>query len=600
MTTALAQQDLFRLRPPPHPKLHYSFATALNLDADGSPLRYSTAMKGPNASHWRIAEAEEFDRLFSSGTMHPILPTAQPLDRRKDTTYYNPQCKEKSTPDGGKTFRIRGTVGGDRLKYPGNVSAFTADMDVVKVLLHSVVSDNAKWLTADIKDYYLGTPLSRPEYMRIPLSLIPACIIDKHALQPFIYNDRILFEINKGMYGLPQAGLLAQQRLFSHLATQGYHQCPNVPCLFRHNTRRIAFSLVVDDFGVKFHDQADADHLIATLRSLYDLKVDWTGQQYLGMTITFDATAKSVALSMPKYIDKVIQRFCPNISRGAASPMVYVPPTYGAHQQTATIDTGDPLSAADRVTLQEIVGCMLYYARAIDSTMLTAVNHLSSSQAHPTATTLANAQRLLAYAAAYPNNRLVYTACDMILYIQSDASYLSRPKARSVAGGYLFLGNANQPTHINGAIHTLSNVIDVVVASAFEAEYGAAFINAKVGEWIRTILHVLGYPQPPTLILCDNECAVGMANNTVKAKRSKAIDMRFHWLRDRVHQRHFVIAWQTGANNLADFFTKALPMQRHQALMPYIVHTPLDLANNVHNKRMTRAQAWKNSSRTVI
>lgn len=61
---ALTQQDLFRLRPAPIPKIHYSFANALNLDADGSLLRYTTAMKGPDAAHLRIAEAEEFDRLF--------------------------------------------------------------------------------------------------------------------------------------------------------------------------------------------------------------------------------------------------------------------------------------------------------------------------------------------------------------------------------------------------------------------------------------------------------------------------------------------------------------------------------------------------------
>lgn len=223
------------------------------------------------------------------------------------------------------------------------------------------------------------------------------------------------------MYGLPQAGLLAQQCLFSHLATQGYRQCPNVPCLLRHDTRHIVFSLVVDDFGVKFHDQAEADHLIATFRFLYKLKVDWKGQQYLGMTITFDTIAKSEALSMPKYIDKVIKRFCPNISKGATSTMVYsmyVPPTYGAHQQTATIDTGVPLSVT--------VACCITQG-LIDSTILTAVNHLSSSQAHPTATMLANAHRLLVHATTSSNNRLIYAACDMILYIQSDASYLSEP-----------------------------------------------------------------------------------------------------------------------------------------------------------------------------
>ena len=68
--------------------------------------------------------------------------------------------------------------------------------------------------------------------------------------------------------------------------------------------------------------------------------------------------------------------------------------------------------------------------------------------------------------------------------------------------------------------------------SAFEAEYAARFMNARHAIYLRNILEDLGYPQPPTIILCDNKCAVGIATDTAQAKRSKAIDMRWHWIRD--------------------------------------------------------------------
>ena len=67
----------------------------------------------------------------------------------------------------------------------------------------------------------------------------------------------------------------------------------------------------------------------------------------------------------------------------------------------------------------------------------------------------------------------------MILHIQSDASYLSCLGARSVAGGIFYLGNRNQPIHINGSIHALSTSI---VASAAEAEYAALFLNGQEGD----------------------------------------------------------------------------------------------------------------------
>ena len=87
-------------------------------------------------------------------------------------------------------------------------------------------------------------------------------------------------------------------------------------------------------------------------------------------------------------------------------------------------------------------------------------------------------------------------ACDMRLFIQSDASYLIRPKARSVAGGIFYLGNNNQSTTINGPCLTLSTIILVVVSSVAEAECAVVFMNAKEGASLRTIIDSLGYPQP--------------------------------------------------------------------------------------------------------
>ncbi len=112
------------------------------------------------------------------------------------------------------------------------------------------------------------------------------------------------------MYGLPHAGRLSQVRLISHLAKHGYRQCPNTPCLFQHETRDITFCLVVDDFGMRYGSQSDADHLIATLRAnQFDLTIKPKGDTYLGMDISF--APDSVTISMPGYINKALTRFRP-------------------------------------------------------------------------------------------------------------------------------------------------------------------------------------------------------------------------------------------------------------------------------------------------
>ena len=346
----------------------------------------------------------------------------------------------------------------------------------------------------------------------------------------------------------------------------------------------------MDDFGVKYTDKADAEYLIATLKELYELTINWSGDKYLGFTIKHDKSMRQLSISMPSYIGTALKRFGHLITHGAASPAVYTPPHYGSTKpQPATVDDSEPLSPADAKVLQEIVGVFLYYARAVDVSMLPAVTAVASEQAKPTQAVFAAAKRLLSYAASYPANEIVFSACDMVLYGQSDASYLSRSNARSVAGGIFYLGNRNAPTQVNGAIDTFSSIIPVVVASAAEAEYGGLFLAAQRGAHLRNTLADLGYPQDSTLLLCDNECAVGISNDSVKAKRSKSIDMRFHWVRDRVRQGQFVIQWRRGAHNLADFFTKPLPVKVHQSLLPLLVRVPPLLNNPYLTPRHRRA-----------
>jgi Reverse transcriptase (RNA-dependent DNA polymerase) len=99
----------------------------------------------------------------------------------------------------------------------------------------------------DIKDFYLNNNLKRPEYMMIhPTSHHGT----QYNLTPIIHNNHIYVKINKGMYGLPQAGRIANDELVPYLDQHGYRQSEHTPGLFRHDTRPILFSLVVDDFGV--------------------------------------------------------------------------------------------------------------------------------------------------------------------------------------------------------------------------------------------------------------------------------------------------------------------------------------------------------------
>jgi hypothetical protein len=543
--------------------------TAVDLDENGRKLVYHNAIKGPNKEQWERAGGEEIARLFDSGTGHLIHLSDIPRGRK--ATYYNPRCRIKLKSDGPQ-FRVRGTAGGDRVTYDGDTAAYTASMQTLKILLNAVVSDNARFATADIKDYYLGTPLvdkhgnPATEYMRINLKHIPAAMQSQYHMADFVHKDHVYVEIHKSIYGLPQSGRLSQDRLIKHLAEHDYIQCPNTPALFRHRHQNFAFTLVVDDFGLKYSNEADLNMFLAVLRQQYVITEDRAAtQKYVGITISHDRVNNTIQLAMPGYVHKALKRFEHPTHMGANSPAVYNPPQYGQHIQYEKPDTSPPVQPSARTRLQEIVGVFLFYARAVDSTMLTAVNKLASQQAHPTEHVVAASHRLLQYAARFPSATVTIRPSNMQLMCHSDASYLSEANSRSRAGGVLFLGTHDPGTadRPNGSIDCFSVIIPTVVASAAEAEYAALFLAGREAVSARATLTDLGYSQIAPTIICDNQCAVGIANKAVKQKQSKAIAMRYHWIRDRVASGDLNVTWHPGTTNLADFFTKTHPVHHH-------------------------------------
>ena len=167
---------------------------------------------------------------------------------------------------------------------------------------------------------------------------------------------------------------------------------------------------------------------------------------------------------------------------------------------------------------------------------------------------------------------LTYRASKMVLAIHSNASHLSEPKARSWAGGHMFMAGNEEIPFNNGAILNISQIIWAVMSSAAEAELGALFINAKTATVsIRQTLIKIGYPQPRTPMQTDNAMAHTLLTKKTLPKALKAMDMCFHWLRCHNAQGQFHYYWRPGTQNLADYFTKHHPATHHKSVCPTIL-----------------------------
>ena len=554
----------------------------------GELLEYRHLIGNPNTKAvWAHSYGNEIGRLAQgmpgrnkgTNTIFFIRRDQVPRDRMKDTTYGLITCLVRPEKI-DEPNRTRLVAGGDRVHYPGDAGTPTADLLTVKLLINSIISTpGAKFMTMDIKDFYLNTPMTRYEYMRLKISDMPDDVIEHYNLREIATPDGFIYcEIQKGMYGLPQAGIIAQELLADRLRNHGYTQSETTPGLWSHKSRPIQFSLVVDDFGVKYVGKENAEHLMTTIRKYYKCSCDWDGERYCGLTIKWDYVGRKVHLSMPTYIQKALQRFQhPPPMKPQNQPHPSVKKTYGAKVQYSNPpDEAPALDKAGKRFIQEVTGVFLFLARAVDGTMLTPLSALASEQASPTELTMEKCLQFLDYAATQDDAILTYKASDMILAIHSDASYLSEPKARSRAGGHMFMAGDDEIPTNNGAVLNISQIIKSVMSSAAEAELGALFINAKTAVSMRTTLEELGHPQTRTPMQTDNSTAHALLTNKILPKALKAMDMRFHWLRCRDAQGQFRYYWRPGTQNLADYWTKHHPASHHTAFRPQILTSPSD------------------------
>ena len=569
--------------PPPmlsNPKLFHIY------DNNGNKQSLDALLQGPDKLTWQRSASNEFGRLAqgnhfgTAGTDTIEFIPANQLPSNSKTTYASFVCDIK--PFKSETHRVRMVVGGDKLSYDDDAGAPAASLLETKLLVNSVISDasrGAKFMTLDIKDFYLATPMPKPEYMKLSLTSIPPDIITKYNLHSIATPSKKVFvKIKKGMYGLKQAAILAYNHLVANLSNHGYRPIPHTVGLWKHDKRNIIFCLCVDDFGIKYFNADDVHHLLTSLRNYYKISPDWSGSQFCGLQFSWHLNNGYVNVSMPKYIPALLKKlnYEPNLPQYSPHPVApFTIPSPGKRQFALPPDSSPPLNSKLTTKMQSIIGSLLYYARAIDCTILPALNSLSTQQSKPTEQTLRLCHRLLDYVATYPNPILCYRASDMVLSIHSDAAYLVAPKTRSRIAGFFSLGSNLQPTTSpHCPVLVECKTLRHVVTSSAEAEIAGVYHNAQIAIPIRRLLTFMGHPQPTTSIITDNSTVSGFANDNITQKRSKSWDMRFYWLRDKEQSKDFKISWKQAFDNLADYFTKHFTATYHKTIRSKYVLDP--------------------------
>ena len=241
--------------------------------------------------------------------------------------------------------------------------------------------------------------------------------------------------------------------------------------------------------------------------------MEWQYCKYLGIDLEWDYVKRTVLLSMKGYAKKALKQFGHKLRRNTYAPSKYTQPEYGKHIQYADTDTSPLLTDEEKKKIQKIAGKFLYTSRAVDNAMAHILNEISIQAPNATEKTKEAVEYFLDYCATNPEATIIYRASDMQLQIDSDATYLVAPKARSRAAGYHFLGNKDGKL-FNGPIFVLAKIIKAVMGSAAEAECGGLYMKVP----FITTLEELGHKQDAVPIKTDNSTAEGIMNNKIKQK----------------------------------------------------------------------------------
>jgi hypothetical protein len=136
---------------------------------------------------------------------------------------------------------------GNLVSYEGKLLVCTADINTAKIHWNSVISNKkARYMCLDIKKIYLMAALEYFEYMKIALTLFPSWIVEQYNLPKHQKDGWVYLEMRQAVWGLPQAGILANKKLRRKLAPFGYYECVETPGLWKHESWPLTFTLVVD------------------------------------------------------------------------------------------------------------------------------------------------------------------------------------------------------------------------------------------------------------------------------------------------------------------------------------------------------------------
>uniref|UniRef100_A0A1A8PPT4 Retrovirus-related Pol poly from transposon TNT 1-94 n=1 Tax=Nothobranchius rachovii TaxID=451742 RepID=A0A1A8PPT4_9TELE len=500
--------------------------------ATGIPQSYDEALESDSREKWKQAMTDEMTALKDSNTFSLV-----PLPEGKQTVGGRWVFALKEDAKGNETHKARYVAKGytqvQGVDYYETFSP-TANLTSLRVLMQLAAQHNLKLHQMDVKAAYLHAPIDCEVYMEQPQGFHEGPKGER----------KMVWKLNKSIYGLKQSGRNWNQMLHGSLIKNGFVQSATDNCIYTYQSESESVILLVwvDDIIVAASHDNILKQVKTTLENLFQMKDLGQLTHFLG--IDFVQTQDEIKMDQSKYIQKILERSGMSDCKTRATPC--------ETKCDLTVE-GDP---TDPKEYRAMVGSLIYIMTCTRPDICWIVSNLSRYMSDPRQKHVTAVKHVYRYLKGTQHYPLCYkkTENTLELFGFSDADWANDPGDRKSVTGYCF------SLHEDGAVVSWKTKKQQTVAlSTCEAECMALAAAVQEALYLRSLLTDMGLhvKNGPVKIFEDNQGTISLAKNPTNRQRSKHVDIKYHFVRDNVSRGNLVLVYCSTENMIADVFTKS-------------------------------------------
>ena len=416
---------------------------------------------------------------------------------------------------------------------------YSSVLAITSFRLLVLIAVNSGWQVhqKDFRTAYLNAPLLTPIYIEQPEGFVKQG------------NDHKVCLLNKALYGLKQAGRAWQEALFNLIKNQDYHQSQKEPCIWykNKNEKITIIGIYVDDTLITGDDEKEIEKITKTMEKNFKMKDMGKLQEFLGIQATYTKTG--IKLNQSNYTKKLIKKYGQENCKHEKIPM---PKAYEPDPQ---------VEFKDNYPIREAIGGLMYLANTTRPDIAFAVNNVSRHVTRPTKSLWIAIQKIIKYLKSTSTKGITYTQGTFEIKCWADSDYANDKEDRKSITGWIIKVGDN-------TVSWKSKKQASVALSTTEAEYMAASDAVKEIIWTQDLLFELNMIEKKLAVLYqDNQGAIFLEKNNSNTQRTKHIDVRYHFIRQAIHDGRIEIQYCPTEAMIADIFTKPLPpptFERHR------------------------------------